>query len=73
MEATRTEIIHTKCGLYYFTHISKNIFNEFDYITVKIPSPVAGKIEKILINEGETASYMHLYPLLLSCHQKQQV
>ncbi|WP_290704799.1 RNA-guided endonuclease TnpB family protein, partial [Ferroplasma sp. Type II] len=33
MEATRTEIIHTKCGLYYFTHISKNIFNEFDYIT----------------------------------------
>ena len=26
-----------------------------DKITVKIPSPVAGKIEKILINEGETA------------------
>ena len=33
MEITRTEIIHIKNNLYYFTHIAKNIFNEFNYIT----------------------------------------
>lgn len=33
MEVTRTEIIYIKSNLYYFTHIAKNIFNEFNYIT----------------------------------------
>ncbi len=67
MEATRTEIIHTKCDLYYFTHISKNIFNEFNYITRQryfenLKLYKENKIRKNNVIPSETSLYNSVIP-----------